>query len=109
MVVQHVEPLCTRVIRNSIPVVDGLPSPKGNYSFYFVLTNSIPGAIKRFEDSSFGMKRIEIVCANCGGHLVFTFSYIYSNTSRDMYSKEKVTVVKMDLKLTNDIASTASL
>lgn len=29
----------------------------------------IPGTVVRHTDSTFGMKRTEIVCANCGGHL----------------------------------------
>lgn len=32
-------------------------------------TNVRTGAIERHEDVSFGMKRIEIVCKACGGHL----------------------------------------
>lgn len=29
----------------------------------------IPGTVVRHTDSTFGMKRTEILCANCGGHL----------------------------------------
>ena len=83
LIVLRVELLFINLLPNSIPDVDGLPLRKRNILPFFpstggraawgelaLMSNSIPGAIKRYDDSSFGMKRTEIVCANCGGHLV---------------------------------------
>ncbi|KDR80585.1 hypothetical protein GALMADRAFT_222180 [Galerina marginata CBS 339.88] len=35
--------------------------------------DAIPGAVSRHEDVSWGMKRIEITCTACGGHLGHVF------------------------------------
>lgn len=69
--------------------------------------SSIPGAIKRFEDNAWGMKRIEIVCANCGGHLVL-LRFISHANCRDMYSKVKDSDMRMEIRSMNDIVSTVS-
>lgn len=46
-------------------------SGSGWPSFYDVAEK---GNVKLHEDNSFGMKRIEVVCATCGGHLGHLFN-----------------------------------
>lgn len=34
---------------------------------------ALPGAVKLKDDTSYGMKRVEAICAQCGGHLGHVF------------------------------------
>ncbi|KAJ5825665.1 hypothetical protein N7474_002803 [Penicillium riverlandense] len=79
------------------------PLYKANHKFksgcgwpaYF---DSIPGAVTRHVDNTLGMKRTEIVCSNCGGHLGHVFEGEGYNTPTD----ERHCVNSISLRFTED-------
>lgn len=79
------------------------PLYKANHKFksscgwpaYF---DSIPGAVTRHEDKTFGMARTEIVCTNCGGHL----GHVFKGEGYDTPTDERHCVNSVSLKFSSE-------
>ncbi|KAJ5495747.1 hypothetical protein N7539_000863 [Penicillium diatomitis] len=65
--------------------------------------DSIPGAVTRHTDSTFGMKRTEIVCSNCGGHL----GHVFAGEGFPTPTDERHCVNSVSLRFTEDADAAA--
>ncbi|EFX01556.1 methionine-r-sulfoxide reductase [Grosmannia clavigera kw1407] len=63
--------------------------------------DSLPGAIVRHEDTTHGMLRTEIVCANCGGHL----GHVFKGEGYDTPTDERHCVNSISLKFSPEDAA----
>ncbi|KAF2837546.1 putative methionine-R-sulfoxide reductase SelR [Patellaria atrata CBS 101060] len=66
--------------------------------------DTIPGAVTRHTDTSFGMSRTEIVCTNCGGHLghVFKGEGFKDRTGKKTSTDERHCVNSVSLNFANE-------
>jgi len=57
---------------------------------------SFPNAIKRIEDISFGMKRVEVECSNCNAHLghEFTGERLTESNTRECINSVSIKFIK---------------